>query len=117
MRLPAPGADGLEKAEVGMARRKREEKLKKAREPERTVLTALRKDPRNIFLEEIANLETGELEEAGKKTIPSLNLEKRRMTHCSMGISARSPTRWISMQPRSVKNTAGFGGSRNPSGL
>lgn len=66
------------KAEADMARRKREEKLKKAARACKNGAYGIKKGSQEYVLEEIANPETGELEEAGKKTIRSVNLEKAK---------------------------------------
>ena len=64
------------KTEADMARRKREEKLKKAARACKNGAYGIKKGSQEYVLEEIANPETGELEEVGKKTIRSVNLEK-----------------------------------------
>ena len=64
------------KAEADMARRKREEQLKKAARACKNNAYGIKKGSQEYVLEEILNPETGEREAAGKKTIRSVNLEK-----------------------------------------
>lgn len=64
------------KAEADMARRKREEKLKKAAQACRNAAYGIKHGSQEYVLEEIVDPETGELEEAGKKMVRSVNLEK-----------------------------------------
>jgi len=64
------------KAEADMARRKREEKLKKAAQACKNAAYGIKHGSQEYVREEILDIETGELEEVGKKTIRSVNLEK-----------------------------------------
>lgn len=64
------------KAESEMTRRKREEKLKKAARACKNNAYGIKKGSQEYVLEEIVDPETGELEEAGKRTIRSVNMEK-----------------------------------------
>ena len=64
------------KAEAGMARKKREEKLKMAARACKNAAYGIKKGAQAYVLEEIADPETGELEAASKKTIRSVNLAK-----------------------------------------
>lgn len=63
------------KKEADMARKKREEKLKKAAQSCSNNAYGIKKGAQEYVLEEIVDLETGELE-AGKKTVRSVNFEK-----------------------------------------
>ena len=64
------------KAEAGMSRRKREEKLKKAEQACRNNAYGIKKGSQEYVLEEILDRESGELEESRKRTIRSVNLVK-----------------------------------------
>jgi hypothetical protein len=64
------------KAEADMMRRKREEKLKKAAQACKNNAYGIKKGSQEYVLEEIVDPETGELQEAGKRTIRSVNMEK-----------------------------------------
>jgi hypothetical protein len=63
-------------AEADMARRKREEQLKKAAQSCRNNAYGIKHGSQEYVREEIVNPETGELESASKKAIRSVNLEK-----------------------------------------
>lgn len=63
-------------AEADMARRKREQKLRKAEQYCRNNAYGIKHGSQEYVLEEIADPETGELEDASKKTIRSVNLKK-----------------------------------------
>ena len=65
-----------QKAEADMARKKREEKLKKAARACKNGAYGIKKGSQEYVLEEIADPETGELEAVGKKAIRSVNLSK-----------------------------------------
>ena len=64
------------KAEADMARKKREEKLKKAALACQNGAYGIKKGSQEYVLEEVVNPQTGELEEVSKKAIRSVNLEK-----------------------------------------
>lgn len=64
------------KAEADMARKKREEKLKKAALACQNGAYGIKKGSQEYVLEEVVNPQTGELEEVGKKAIRSVNLGK-----------------------------------------
>lgn len=64
------------KKEADMARKKREEKLKKAAQSCKNNAYGIKKGSQEYVLEEIVDLETGELEEANKRMIRSVNIEK-----------------------------------------
>lgn len=64
------------KAEADMARKKRDEKLKKAALACQNGAYGIKKGSQEYVLEEVVNTQTGELEEVSKKAIRSVNLEK-----------------------------------------
>jgi hypothetical protein len=59
-----------------MARKKREEQLKKAALACKNNAYGIKKGSQEYVLEEVVNPETGELEAVSKKAIRSVNLEK-----------------------------------------
>lgn len=64
------------RAEADMARRKREEQLKKAAQSCKNNAYGIKHGSQEYVREEIVNPETGELESASKRAIRSVNLEK-----------------------------------------
>lgn len=64
------------KAEAEMARKKREEKLKKAALACQNGAYGIKKGSQEYVLEEVVNEKTGELEAVSKKAIRSVNLDK-----------------------------------------
>ena len=64
------------RAEADMARKKREEKLKKAAQACRNNAYGIKKGCQEYILEEILDPQTGEYESAGKRTIRTVNLAK-----------------------------------------
>ncbi len=66
------------KAEADMTRRKREEKLKKAALACSNGVYGIKKGSQEYVLEEIVDPQTGEYEEARRKTIRSVNLAKAK---------------------------------------